>query len=151
MPETLKNILLDPSRRPTVVSDLHQLVDAEVSDKSGVSGMAVKGGYAVLNKANGRFVPDAIDSMLDAFIERAEPFYADFQASGGSSLPDYFASRRAEVADALLGVTDERASSSRRESVKKVYGKLRPQAQKHVEEALPRLAQVIESHVRASA
>lgn len=43
MADTLREILLDPSRRPAVVKDLHQLVDAEVSDKSGVSGMAVKG------------------------------------------------------------------------------------------------------------
>lgn len=151
MPVTLKQTLLDPARRPAVVNDLHQLVDAEVSGKSGVSGMAVKGGYAVLNRMNARFVPDAIDSMLDAFVERAEPFYADFQAGGGGSLADYFAARSAEVADALLGVTDDRAQASRRESVKKVYAKLRPQGQKHVEEALPRLAGVIEHHAKATA
>lgn len=151
MADTLKQILLDPTRRPNVVTDLHQLVDAEVSGKSGVSALAVKGGYAVLNKMNPRFVPDAIDGMLDAFVERAEPFYADFQARGGGSLATYFASRPADIANALLGVTDDRAAGSRRESVKKVYSKLRPQAQKHVEEALPRLAAVIENHAKAAA
>ena len=151
MADTLKDILLNPDRRPAVVSDLHALVDAEMAEKGGVSGMAVKGGYSVLNKMNARFVPDAIDSMLDAFVERAEPFYADFRASGGGSLESYFAARPTEVADALLGVTDDRAKASQRESVKKVYNKLRPQAQKHVQEALPRLAGVIERHATAAA
>jgi hypothetical protein len=53
------------------------------------------------------------------------------------------------VADALLGVTDDRAAGSRRDSVKKVYGKLRPQAKKHVEEALPRLGELIDQHAAA--
>ena len=151
MADTLREILLDPSRRPAVVKDLHQLVDAEVSDKGGVSGMAVKGGYAVLKKINAGFVPETIDNMLESFVERAEPFYADFQATGGGSLADYFESRRSEISDALLGVSDARAAASQRDSVKKVYGKMRPQAQKHVEEALPRLAGVIESHARTAA
>ncbi|PSL05214.1 hypothetical protein CLV30_10480 [Haloactinopolyspora alba] len=151
MTDTLKQALLEPSRRPAVVRDLHELVDAEVAEKSGVSGMAVKGGYSVLKKMNAQFVPDAIDSMLDAFVERTEPFYADFRAGGSGSLEQYFAQRPAEVANALLGVTDDRAQASQRDSVKKVYAKLRPQAQKHVEEALPRLAAVIERHVTAAA
>jgi hypothetical protein len=150
MVETLKQILLDPSRRPQVVTDLTTLVDAEVSEKSGVSGLAVKGGYAVLKKMNSAFIPDAIDGMLDAFVDRAEPFYSDFCTNETGSLADYFAGRREEVADALLGVTDDRAAASQRESVKKVYRKLRPSAQKHVEEALPRLADVIERYAPAA-
>src|ERR1700754_909644 len=90
MADTLREILLDPSRRPAVVQDLHQLVDAEVSDKGGVSGMAVQGGYADLKKINAGCVPETIDNMLHSFAARAEPFYADFQATGGGSLADYF-------------------------------------------------------------
>lgn len=151
MADTLREILLDPSRRPAVVQDLSQLVDAEVSEKGGVSGMAVKGGYAVLKKLNSRFVPETIDGMLESFVEQAEPFYADFQATGGGSLANYFEAHRSEVANALLRVSDARAEASQRDSVKMVYGKLRPQAHKNVEEALPRLAGVIESHSRTVA
>lgn len=149
MASTLKDILLDPSRRPAVVADVARLVDAEVSDKSGVSGMAVKGGYAVLKKINSNFVPDAIDSMLDNFVARIEPFYADYVAGQGGSLADYLTANSSDVADALLGVTDDRAAASHRESVKKVYAKLRPQAKKHVEEALPRLGELIQRHAAA--
>lgn len=146
MAESLKNVLLDPSRRSAVVADLATLVDAEVSDKGGVSGLAVKGGYSVLKKINGRFVPDAIDSMLDDFVHRVEPYYAEYTAAPSGSLADHLVANSAAVADSLLGVTDDRAGGSRRESVKKVYNKLRPQAQKHVEEALPRLGDLIAKH-----
>ncbi len=151
MANTLKTTLLDPNRRPDVVKDLHALVDAEMADKSGVSGMAVKGGYSVLNKMSASFVPDAIDGMLEDFVTRMEPFYAEFLAGSNASLEQYFASKPEEVANALLGVTDDRAEASQRESVKKVYAKLRPQGQKHVQEALPRLAAVVERHVTAAA
>lgn len=146
MTDTLKSALLAPERRNAVVNDLSLLVDAEVAEKSGASGLAVKGGYAVLKKISARFVPDAIDSMLDGFVDRMDPYYSDFTASSEDSLGGYLAARSSEVSDALLGVTDERANGSRREAVKKVYGKLRPQAQKHVEAALPSLGDVIQRH-----
>jgi hypothetical protein len=149
--DSLKDTLLDPARRPSVVADLAALIDAEVADKSGVSGLAVKGGYSLLKKINSSFVPEAIDGMLPDFVARLEPYYAEHTAAPSGSLSDFLTARSAEVADALLGVTDDRAESSRRESVKKVYAKLRPQAKKHVEEALPRLGALIENHARAAA
>lgn len=151
MVDSLKVTLLDPARRPTVVADLVALVDAEVADKSGVSGLAVKGGYALLKKMNSSFVPEAIDGMLPDFADRLEPFYAEHAAGSDSTLADFLVSRSSEVADALLGVTDDRAAASQRESVKKVYTKLRPQAKNHVEEALPRVGALVENHTKTAA
>ena len=149
MASTLNDILLDPSRRPAVVADLTRLVDAEASDNSGVSGLAVKGGYSVLKQIHSDSVPDAVDGMLPDFIERVVPVYADYAANGSGSLSAHLTANSSAVADALLGVTDDRAEASHRESVKKVYAKLRPQAKKHVEEALPRLGELIQGHTTA--
>ncbi|MDP8930228.1 MAG: hypothetical protein M3O70_17085 [Actinomycetota bacterium] len=142
MTQTLKAALLDSSKRPQVVEDLVQMVDAEVDDK----GIAIKSGYGVVKKVKPGIISDAVDSLLDEFIEKLEPFYAEFAASGSGSLGDYFSSRSDEVADALLSVTDARAERSSRESIKKVYDKLRPSGKKNVEEALPRLGAVIQKH-----
>lgn len=146
MPETLKEVLLDSAKRPAVVTDFGQLIDAEVDAKSGVSGLAIKSGYGLVKKVKPGIIHDAVDALLDDFTNRLEPFYTDYKASGGSSLSGYFVSHSGEVADALLGVTDERAESSRRESIKKVYAKLRPQGKKNVEEALPNLGELIQKH-----
>lgn len=145
MAPTLQQLLLDPERRPGVVADLAALVDAEVADKSGVSGLAVKGGYTLVKKINPTFVPHAIDSMLDDFVSRVEPFHQE-AAAANMPFSSYLSSHTAPVAEALLGVTDDRAKASRRDSLKKVYGKLRPQAHKHVSEALPRLGLLVEKH-----
>lgn len=145
MSTSLKAVLLDSTRRPEVVADLKQLVDDEVADK----GIAVKSSYGLVKKVKPGIIGDAVDSLLDEFTDRLEPFYADFNAAGGGSLGDYFSGRSDEVSDALLGVTDARAEKSQRESIKKVYGKLRPQGKKNVEAALPRLGAVIEKHAAA--
>lgn len=146
MAQTLKSALLDADRRPAVVNDLAALVDSEVANKSGASGMALKGGYGLLKKISPHFVPHAIDGMLDELVDRMEPVYTDFTASSEASLSTYLKAQGADTADALLGVTDARAAASSRESVKKIYSKLRPQAKKHVEAAMPALGDVIARH-----
>lgn len=146
MADTLKEILLDSSRRPAVVSDLENLVDQEVSDKSGVSGAVIKTGFAAVKKIKPGIIGSAVDSLLDDFAATLEPFYADFKGKGGGDFGAYLSSRGSEAADALLSVTDARAEKSTRDSIKKVYNKLRPNGKKNVEEALPRLGQLIDKH-----
>ncbi|HVW44514.1 MAG TPA: hypothetical protein VHC18_24500 [Amycolatopsis sp.] len=146
MADTLKEILLDSSRRPTVVTDLETLVDAEVSDKGGVSGAVIKTGFAAVKKIKPGIIGSAVDSLLDDFTARLEPFYADFKSQGGGDFGAYLSGRGDQAADALLSVTDARAETSSRDSIKKVYGKLRPNGKKNVEEALPRLGQLIDKH-----
>ena len=150
MAETLQEILLDPARRPQVVTDCQELLDAEVEDKNGVSGLAVKGTFAMVKKVKPGIIHDAVDGLLDEFVARLQPFYADFQASGAAKpLPGYLTDHGDEVSDALLGITDARAERSQRATIKKAYQKLRPQGKKNVEEALPRLGVLIQKHTGA--
>ncbi|EID54276.1 hypothetical protein AB8O38_06645 [Saccharomonospora xinjiangensis] len=145
MADTLKEILLDSSRRPTVVADLQTLIDEEVAAKSGVSGTVIKTGYAAVKKIKPGIIGAAVESLLDEFVAALEPIYADFRASGASDFGSYLPTRP-DAADALLSVTDARAERSDRESIKKVYGKLRPKGKENVEEALPRLGRLIDKH-----
>jgi hypothetical protein len=144
--DTLKAILLDSSRRPAVVTDLQTLIDEEVAEKGGVSGTVVKTGYAAVKKIKPGIIGSAVDSLLDDFTAALEPFYTDYKASGGTDFGAYLSGRSSEAADALLGVTDARAETSSRDSIEKVYSKLRPQGKKNVEEALPRLGKLIDKH-----
>ncbi|RSM35085.1 hypothetical protein DMA12_45760 [Amycolatopsis balhimycina DSM 5908] len=149
MADTLKDILLDSGRRPAVVSDFETLVDAEVSDKGGVSGAVVKTGFAAVKKIKPGIIPSAVDALLPDFATALEPFYGDYRTKGGNDFGAYLSSRSDEASDALLSVTDSRAEKSSRDSIKKVYGKLRPNGKKNVEEALPRLGQLIDKHAAA--
>lgn len=145
--ETLQEILLDPSRRPQVVADCQGLLDSEVESKGGLSSIAVKGAYGMVKAVRPGIIHDAVDDLLDQLVARLEPFYADFRTAGGdTTLPDYLAKRSDEVSDALLTITDARAERSSRTTIKKAYGKLRPQGKKHVQEALPGVGKIIEKY-----
>ena len=143
---TLETILTDPARRPAVVADLNELVGQEVKDKSGMSGAAVKLGFQTVSKVRPGVVPAAVDRMLPQFAGALEPFYTAYKAAPGAGFGTFLAGRPGEAADALLAVTDRRAENSSSDALRKAYGKLRPNARKNVEEALPRLGALIEKH-----
>ena len=146
MAETLQDLMLNPDIRPQVVTDCQQLLDSEVESKRGVSSIAVKGAYGMVKAVRPGIIHDAVEDLLDKMVDRLQPFYADFQSSGGGSLPEYLSGRGDEVSDALLTITDERAAKSHRATIKKAYGKLRPQGKKHVQEALPGVGKLVEKY-----
>ncbi|PTR31302.1 hypothetical protein C8K36_101329 [Rhodococcus sp. OK519] len=146
MVAALNDALLDDARKPAVLADVKALVDAEVSDKKGASGLALKGGYGAVKKVGPSIVSDAIEGLLPAFVARLEPFWQEFAASGEGSFSAFLTARSDAAADALLGVTDERIAGSDKGAIKKVYSSLRPSAKKHVVEALPRLGDLVQKH-----
>jgi len=141
----LKETLLDESRAATVIAEARDLIDAEVADKKGASGLAVKGGYATVKKVNPTIVTEALERLLPEFFVRLQPYWQDFSVAGGR-FADYLVARADDVSDALLTVTDERVEASSRQAAKKVYKSMRPSAKKNVIEALPRLGDLVQKH-----
>lgn len=139
----LKEILLDPKKRPLVVDACVRLVDSEVQTKGGLAGLAVKAAYAVVKKIKPGMIKEAVNHLLDDFVARLDPHYADFKNQGDTDLVGFFCGRASKVATSLLGVTDERAARAQNRTVKKAYEKLRPTGQKHVEAAVPGIARVV--------
>lgn len=141
----LKDQLLVPGRRGAVIDDCVALVDEQVAGKSGLSGLAVKGAYAVVKAIKPGFIREVVDHLLDEFVARLEPFHAAALAHG-TDVVGHFAQHQSEIADALLGVTDARAAHVKQPAVKKTYDKLRPTAKKHVEAAVPGVARIVARH-----
>ena len=142
----LSEKLTNPTNRARVIKECCNLIDAEVKSKGGLSGIAVKGAYGVVKAVKPTFVPEVVDSMLDEWVARIEPFYDSWQKDGGGRpFASFLDGRRDAAAEALLTVTDGRARNAKNGSVKKMYEKMRPSAKKHVEEALPRLGKLIET------
>jgi hypothetical protein len=147
---TLAEILLVPGLRPKVIADCVQLINEEVDSKGGLSGLAVKGAYAIVKAVKPGFVPEAVDHMLDDFVKRLEPFWADAQTRNEPIGP-LMNGRAAEVADALLAISDERAHRAKNQGVRKAYDKLRPTGKKHVEAAVPRVGRLVGKYASAAA
>ena len=139
---TLTEILLVPGNRPKVIADCVQLINEEVDSKGGLTGLAVKGAYAIVKAVKPGFVTEAVDHMLDDFVKRLEPFWADAQARN-EPIGALMNGRAGEVADSLLAISDERAQRARNQTLRKAYDKLRPTGKKHVEAAVPRVGRLI--------
>ncbi len=142
----LKERLGGGEKRGQVIDDACEVLDREVSEKSGITGLAVKAGYAVVKGVKPGFIRQAVDFLLDEFLEALDPFCQkalEAQQRPGS----YLLAHGDEAADALLGVTDRRAQRAESGILRKTYDKLRPTAKKHVQAAVPRLAQLLDKHV----
>ncbi len=143
MAATLQEILLAPDTQPKVIADCFMLIEQEVSEKSGVFGTAVKLAYKTVNTFLPGHVRYMVESLLPQMVDKLEPYWADFNAAGGSEFGDYLAKRGEEVSEALLSVTDARAAASGRPTVIKAYGAVRGSAAKHVEAALPHVGGLV--------
>ncbi|WP_327094020.1 hypothetical protein OIE68_27915 [Nocardia vinacea] len=146
MVAALSESLLDDAKRTAFLADAKEVLDAEVSDKGGASGLAVKGGYAAVKKISPSIVPDALESLAPKLVSQLEPFWQEYAATGSGQFADLLVAKSDEVAEALLAVTDARADSSTRPALKKVYSSMRSSAKKNVIEALPRLGDLVQRH-----
>ncbi len=131
--------------RQKVIDDACRVLDDEVADKSGLGGMAVKAAYGLVKGIKPGFVRQAVDHLLDEFLDVMNEFVAEAQTKGMKPgaliLQD-----RARMANALLAVTDRRAQKAESGVVRKTYDKLRPAAQKHVEAAAPRVGALLDKY-----
>ncbi len=145
MAEPLGEIAGNADKRKAVIEDCLAALDLEVASKGGISGIAIKGGYKLVKSVKPGFLRDVMDHLLDDFLAALDPLYQEALEKG---VPpgDHLEANRPRVANALLEVTDKRAKNAKMAVLKKTYGKLRPMAQKQVENAAPRLADLLRKH-----
>ncbi len=145
----LDTILTEGGIRPQVVGRCARLVDEEVARKSGISGMAIKAAYGLVQKVKPTMVRDVVDKLLPEFARAIDPIYQESVAEGGEgggAVADLFRARldadTDRAAEALLGVTDAKIGTAR-PAIRKAYGKLRGGAKGHVATAVPGLARAL--------
>jgi hypothetical protein len=141
----LGDTLNDPTKKTALVTDTVTLVDEEVAAKSGISGLAVKAGYAAVKGIKPGFIAEVVSKLLKEFADQLDPLWDEGKQTGNPA--GHFVANKSRVADALLSVTDARAKNSKSSIVRGTYEKLRGSAKKHVEEAVPKLAKVLEKHI----
>ena len=138
--KTLKELLDTPDNRPRVLKACEDLVEDELNQAKGLSGIALRTAFAVVQAIDHAFIQKALNKLFDDFISSLEPFWTP---SVAPNLENDWRSRAPQIADALLGAADKKIERAGNKSVKKVYSKLRPKAASYVENAVPGLAQVV--------
>jgi hypothetical protein len=139
---TLPELLTDPAKKEKVVDDCCELIEAEVKDKGGISGLAIKAGYGAVKGVKPGFVRGVVTDLLPEFASALDPVWQDAKKEN-KPVGGYFIANTSRVADALLAITDAKAQRSKSAVVKGTYDKLRGSAKKNVEQAVPRLGEVI--------
>ncbi|MGC4120119.1 MAG: hypothetical protein QM765_37165 [Myxococcales bacterium] len=142
---TLQEMFGSQPKRGMVIADCVTLIDQEVGDKGGLSGIAIKTGYKVVKSFKPGFVAEAVDGFLNEFSAALQPIVDDAKAQA-KPIAAHFAANPGRVAEALLAITDARAQRSKLAVIKATYDKLRGMAKKNVEEAVPRVGKLIEKH-----
>lgn len=139
---TLVEKITAPDVHPKVIEDCLQVIETEVSSKKGLSGAAVKAGYAVVKKLKPGMIKDAVTKLLPDFAEALQPMY-ERSGSKGDAFTKMLTDNSDEAADALLGVTDRKAQNAKNKTIKKTYDRLRGGAKAHVAAAVPNLARTL--------
>ncbi|HVY27598.1 MAG TPA: hypothetical protein VHB79_13680 [Polyangiaceae bacterium] len=142
---SLKEQLGSGEKRQQVIEDAIKVLDAEVADKGGLTGLAVKGGYKVVQGVRPGFVKDVVTGLLEDFLDAMDPLYQEAKQKNRPA-GAYLMENKGRMAEGLLGVTDRKAQRADNVVLKKAYEKLRPLAKGQVEAAAPRLAQLLEKH-----
>jgi hypothetical protein len=146
---SLPDALNAADKKEVVIDDCVALIDAEVADKGGISGLALKAGYGAVKGIKPGFVRNVVNDLLPDFAKALDPFYQE-AVEKKKKPTEYFVQNSSRVADALLSITDARAKSAKSGVVRSTYDKLRGTAKKNVEAALPRLGKLVEKHTPAS-
>ena len=147
---SLREQLGSGEKRNKLIDDACKTLDEEVGDKGGLTGLAIKGAYKLVQSIKPGFVREVVDGLLDDFLDALDPVYQE-AAQKKRPAGAYLLENSSRVADALLHVTDTRAKSGKRPAIQSAYEKLRPMAKKQVEAATPRLARLFEKHAEATA
>jgi hypothetical protein len=146
---SLPEALSSADKKESVVDDCLALIDAEVGDKGGISGLALKAGYSAVKGIKPGFIRHVVSDLLPEFAQALEPFYQE-AVEKKKKPSEHFVQNGPRVADALLSVTDARAKTAKSGVVRSTYDKLRGSAKKNVEQALPRLGKLVEKHTPAT-
>jgi hypothetical protein len=130
-----------------VVDDCVALIEAEVADKGGISGLAIKAGYKAVKGLRPGMIAMSMDHLLDDFSLKIDPFWQDCQDKKEDARA-YFVRRKSDIANALLEITDDRARKSDHKVLVGAYQRLRSTGIDHVGMAMPRLAALLVKHAR---
>ena len=144
---SLVDTVKDTTKRAAVLDDCVRLIEAEVAGKKGFTGIAVKAAMKSVKGLRPGMIRQSMDALLDDFSDKIEPFWQECQASGKPSR-SFFTTRKADIANALLSITDDRAAKSPHRVLVKAYKTLRGKAMSHIGDAMPRFADLLDKHAR---
>lgn len=135
--------------RPVTTTDLVALAEDIVSNSSGLTGMALKGGLAAARKIDADIVTKIINRILPDVARALEPHWTAFEAAGdpNADFGTYLDAHADEVTPDLLKVADSNAEGATSPALQKIYKGIRVNAESQVKDHLTQIGTVLQEHV----
>ncbi len=140
---TLQALMADPARKERIVDDCVRAIDEEVRAKGGLSGMALKAGYAAFQKMKPGMTRAGVVRLLPDMLPVLDRHWAE----GAADPERHFREHKGRIADELLAISDAAAAASHHTVLVKLYRSLRSTAHEHVAHGVPRLFGLLRSHL----
>ncbi len=134
----------DKATRAAIAADCTQLIDQQVSAKGGLSGMALKTAYKVVNGISADYVPGALMRLMPETLANLDPIWEEGVKAGDPAA--YLSENSDRTADAILAATDARIARSGQGAIKTTYNRLRKSVKSDVIAAVPGLAAILQKH-----
>ena len=127
-----------------VAADCTQLIDRQISNKGGLSGVALKTAYKLIKGVGADYIPGAIQRLVPSAFKALDPLWQEGVRAGDPVA--HLSENSDRAADIILSTTDARAHKASG-VVATSYNKLRKSIKGDVVDAVPGLAQIIDKHV----
>ncbi|MGB3300453.1 MAG: hypothetical protein WBA76_19495 [Phormidesmis sp.] len=141
----LTDKISDKSTYTRMVSDCTQLIDEQVSAKTGLSGIALKTTYKLVKGVSQDYISGAVRRLLPETLTALSPIWTEGAQQGDPV--SYLSQHSDRTADVILSTTDARIAKNGGGIIGASYSKLRPSVKRDVVDAVPKLARIIGKHV----
>jgi len=141
--QPIADLLNNPTRRQSLIGDCVLLIESQVSQKTGLYGIAVKTAFAAIQRLSPRIIYKAMDALIDDLATCLEPFIR----KDPSHIVATFTAERNEICTRLLEVSDNRVNGVDIDLIQSIYRKLRPKADKHIIPTIPDIGIMIQHHL----
>lgn len=143
----LSEKIRDRTIQKNLVTDCAKLMDEQVAAKSGISGLALKAAYGVVKGVEPSYITGALHRLLPDALNALDPMWTEGIEAGDPV--QHLIQNRSRTADMLLSITDAKIEKTNNGVVRASYNKLRKSVKSDVEEAVPGLAKILDTHINA--
>ena len=147
----LSDILLASQHKKALTADCVQLIETHVASRSGIKGMALKTGLAMLKRAKPGILERATAVLLPEFVAALDPLYQQCRKGHEPSFERFLQKHAQDATRALLAVADRRVDESDSSTVKSTYARMRGGAEAEVLAVMPNLSQLLERYLKVRA
>ncbi|MBX2800904.1 MAG: hypothetical protein KTR31_24700 [Myxococcales bacterium] len=134
----------DPAKRGAILAGCEKLVQDEVAATTGMSGVALRAGFKAFRSLRPDMLRRALERLVPLFLPVIQRHW---EAAGDRGPGTHFASRRDDIADELLAVTDGLAERASNRVLVRTYRTLRGRARHYVVAAVPKIPDVVLPHL----